>query len=394
MEAVSPTKKPEDRAMGLLKKGRVIESPISKKGYEVLATLGEGGFGQAYRAVEIVGKKKGVEVCLKVTKDQLGWHRESYFGELLKKNRRVIQLYESFPLVGTVKGQREILYYTVFEIAQHGSLSGYLKKNPKPWPAERAKREILALLKTLNELHGGSATHRDLTPANILVCTNGVLKLADFGIASHALGNKPVAADAFNPYFVTRGFENFGHRYWLMADDVYQMGQLFAMMLLGTSSPVLTKELSKVKCDEALKAVIKKAIGPRAKRFNDAFEMIEALEGRAEGPAGGVRSLRDKVIVFTGPLSMKRMDAEVMVLQAGGSVARQVTKETDVVVQGGRHHNYKAGHKGRKLLNIEKLNKQGANIRIIGEAEFRRLAQKPATVQKGTASRSTARRAV
>ena len=358
--------------MELLRKGRIVESPRTGQRYQILATLGEGGFGQTFQAVALVRKRFGREVCLKATLDQVSWHRESYFGELLKKNRRVIQLLDSFPIQRRIRGRRQILYCTVFELAEHGSLSSFLAKNDRPWPIEKARRQILRLLKTLNELHGGSATHRDLTPSNILVCAHGVLKLADFGIARHALGSRPVAADAFNPDFVTRGFARFAHRYWLMADDVYQMGQLFAMLLLAKADPVRLKDLSKLDCDAGTKGIIRKAIGPRSKRYSDAFEMIEALEG-TKGLAGGVRSLRNKLVVFTGPLSIRRVDAEIMVLQAGGTVERNVTKKTDVVVQGGRSPNYKARHKGAKLLAIEKLNKRGANIRIIGEAEFRRL---------------------
>jgi serine/threonine protein kinase len=363
----------------LLKLGRIIESPNTGRRYELVSRLGEGGFAQAYRALQYNPDQEQAvgEVCLKATTDPLAWHRESYFGELLRGNRRVIQLYESFPVPSEAQQAKGLLYLTVFELAEYGALEGYLRGLQKPFGAERAKREILALLRTLHELHGGGAIHRDLTPSNVLVCTNGVLKLADFGIASHALASKQVSADAFNPYFVTKGFSEFSHRFWRPSDDVYQMGQIFAMLLLGDASrPVRLKQVTKLDCDEETRAVIRTCIGPRAKRFNDAYGMLEALEGKAEGPAGGVTSLRGKVVVFTGPLSMPRADAEVMVLQVGGEVGRQITQKTSVVVQGGRSPHYKARHKGHKLLAVEKLNKAGADIRIIGEKEFQELVKR------------------
>lgn len=368
--------------MGLLRKGRILQSPITRKRYQIVDSLGEGGFGEAYRAMELSPRQKPVaEVCLKVTRDQLAWHRESYFGELLRGNRRVIQLFDSFPLPTTAGGAKGIHYVTVFELAQYGSLDNYLKQTQKPWTPERARREICALLKTLHELHGGSATHRDITPQNILVCAGGVLKLADFGIASHALAGKPVAADAFNPDFVTRGFAAFTHRHWLTVDDVFQMGQLFAFLLSGdASAPVTLKQVSRLNCDEELKAIIKKSIGPRAQRYADAYEMLQALKGQ-EVHTGGVRSLRGKTVVFTGPLTIKRLDAEIMVLQAGGTVARQISKRTDVVVQGGRSPHYNKGYKGQKLKELERLNKNGANIRLIGEAEFRRLVRRTSSAR-------------
>jgi hypothetical protein len=363
--------------MGLLRKGRVLESPVTGKKYEIVSTLGEGGFGQAYRASEYAGKKVIQEVCLKITKDQQTWHRESYFGDLLRGNRRVIQLAENFPLATTMEGKKGMHYCTVFELAPHGSLEGYMKEFGEPFDEDRAKREVSALLRTLQELHGASAIHRDLTPANVLVCKGGTLKLADFGIAGHALAGKPVAGDAFNPYFVTRGFADFGHRHWRTSDDVYQMGQILAMLLLGDAArPVTLKQVHKFDCSDKLKDVVRRCIGPRAKRYESAYEMLEAIAGKEAGPAGGVTSLRDKNVVFTGPLSISRSDAEILVLQSGGVVGRSITKDTDVVVQGGRSQNYKAGHKGGKLLSVEKLNKTGADIRIIGEAEFRVLARR------------------
>jgi eukaryotic-like serine/threonine-protein kinase len=377
--------------MGLLRKGRVLESPVTGKKYEIISTLGEGGFGQAYRASEFTGKSRRrvvQEVCLKITKDQQTWHRESYFGDLLRGNRRVIQLFENFPLAATLEGKKIMHYCTIFELAPFGSLESYMKELGAPFDEDRAKREVGALLKTLQELHGASAIHRDLTPANVLVCKGGSLKLADFGIAGHSLAGKPVAGDAFNPYFVTKGFTDFGHRHWRTSDDVYQMGQLLAMLLLGDAArPVLLGQVRRFTCSERLKVIIRTCIGPRAKRYESAFEMLEAIEGKEVGPAGGVTSLRDKTVVFTGPLSISRADAEIFVLQAGGRVGREITKDTDVVVQGGRSQQYKAGHKGVKLLNVERLNKAGADIRIIGEAEFKGLSRssfKPKTKKQGT----------
>jgi NAD-dependent DNA ligase len=77
--------------------------------------------------------------------------------------------------------------------------------------------------------------------------------------------------------------------------------------------------------------------------------------------------------VFTGPLSLRRFDAKVLVRQAGGSISKDVTKQVDVLVQGGRSPRYLNGHKGVKLSKAEKLVRQGHMISIINELEFMRL---------------------
>jgi NAD-dependent DNA ligase len=77
-----------------------------------------------------------------------------------------------------------------------------------------------------------------------------------------------------------------------------------------------------------------------------------------------------KTVVFTGPLPRPRCDAEVLVRQAGGSVADVVSKRVDVLVQGGRSPHYGNGNKGERLCKAEKLIRQGHPISVLNEREF------------------------
>ena len=359
-----------------LEPNQTVTSPVSGVAYKIGRKLGEGGFGLAYQAWQLNRRKKPVEeVCLKTTPDQASWHRESYFGELLSRSKRVIQTLDSFPLVPARRGQR-LLFALVLELADKGTVADYLESNGnKPWPEKRAVREIVALLKVLDQLHGGSATHRDLTPMNVFVCGNGTLKLGDFGIARHQLAGAPQTVDAFNPAFVTQGFLNDEHRYWNAVDDVYQMGQLLAMLLRGDPDTIVEpRMLRELACSDELRRVLQRALGPRKDRYADAFELSQALQGDEPAPSR-LKNLSGKTVVFTGPLGLNRVDAQALVLQAGGQVAKSVTKQTDVLVQGGRSPNYKGGHKGAKLSAAQQLIKQGRKVHVIGEAEFRRLVR-------------------
>jgi serine/threonine protein kinase len=361
-----------------LRLNRVIQSPVTGLRYKLGPPLGEGGFGRAYRAVELSRLNHPVrDVCLKATTDQASWHREAYFGELFQQSRRVIRLYDSFPLVlKQGAGPSTILYCLVLELADGGTIADYLEKTRTPWTEARARREIIALLKLLDQLHGGGATHRDITPMNIFVTASGTLKLGDFGIARHEVAGHRPAAEEFNPAFVTRGHLAEVHRHWLAVDDVFQMGQLLAMLLRGNAEhKVSIANVNQLPCDERLRAIIKRAIGPRSRRYSDAFEMLEALEGSDEPLPGKIASLAGKTVAFTGPLSIKRFDAEVMVLQAGGEVSQKVNRKVDVLVQGGRTRKYKSGRKGLKLLDAQRLIEQGHALMIIGDKEFRRLAR-------------------
>ena len=364
--------------MQALKNNQVVLSPVSGIKYKIGEVLGAGGFGRAYRAWELGRRNQPVdEVCLKTTLDQSSWHRESYFGELLRRSSRAIQTLDSFPIATKpTRGRGGFMYCLVLELADGGTVADYLAKTGKPWSSARARREIAALLRVLDELHGASATHRDITPMNIFVCGKGTLKLGDFGIARHELAGKPMTVDAFNPAFVTQGFIDDRHRHWLAVDDVYQMGQLLAMLLRGDAETIVdARMVSRIDCDDELGAIIKRAIGPRRRRYVDAYEMLQALEGNAQVPATKLRSLQGKSIVFTGVLTLKRFDAELLAIQAGATVTKDVTRSTDVVVQGGRSPRYKSGHKGNKLQQAQALMAKGQKIHVIGEAEFRRLTR-------------------
>ena len=356
--------------MGLLKANRVLVSPATGVRYEIIAPLGEpGGFGEAYSA--LAHRRRGLPelVCVKASLDAGGWHREAYFGELLRGQNRVIQVLDSFPTEATVGGKKKPLYILVSELAENGTVASWLDGRGKGLTDKQAKAQVVALLKVLTLLHGASATHRDLTPANVLVCGNGTLKLADFGIARHTLLNKKPEVTAANWAFVPTGFAA------APGDDVYMMGQLLAMLLAGDAScrfePI---EVVGLTDDPELASVMARAVGPKKERFADAWEMLQALEGRRESSfVGGVRTLSNKRVVFTGPMKLHRADAETLVLQAGGSVALKMSKSVDVIVVGGRSPLYRKGHKGSKLAQVDALNKSGANIRKIGEADFLRL---------------------
>ena len=359
-----------------LKADRLVTSPVTGTRYRIANLLGEGGFGRAYRAYQLNRRSKAVEeVCLKTTTNQASWHRESYFGELFRHSRRVIQLYDSFPLISGPPGRSTIMYCLVLELAEGGTIDDYLQRTGKPWDPARARREIIALLKLLDQLHVGGATHRDITPSNIFVCGRGILKLGDFGIARHQVAGKLITIDAFNPAFVSRGFLEHTHRQWRATDDVFQMGQLLAMLIHGDASePITANMVKRFHCGTELEEIIKKAIGPRSKRYVDAYEMLEALEGKSEISESPVRTLRGKTVVFSGPLSIKHFDAQIMVLQAGGSVVPTASRRVDILVQGGRG-SPRNGRKGKKLRQAQKLIEQGAPIHIISEKQFRQLAR-------------------
>ncbi len=354
-----------------LKPGTVVQSPATGNRFLVANRLGEGGYGCTYRVQRLDSWDRRIKnYCLKTTTDPESWHREAYFGELLNRCERAIRMYDSFPLFPPTR-RYGVLYCLVFEYAEHGTIRDHLASTQQGWSPVRARREIVALLKLLDQLHGAGALHRDITPMNVFVCKNRKLKLGDFGLARHVLAGKMLMASAFTPFFVSKRMAEGERRYWLPSDDVFQMGQLLAMLLRGDADSLISvKDASKLPCEGDLHGIVAKAICARRHRFATALDMLRALQGYDYPDQEPLASLEGKTVVFSGALSIRRFDAEVLVRQAGASISDQVTSRVNVIVQGRRSHDYVMRHKGSKLLAAEKLIRQGVPISIISEPEF------------------------
>ncbi len=180
-----------------------------------------------------------------------------------------------------------------------------------------------------------------------------------------------LTASAFTPFFVSKRMAEGERRHWLPSDDVFQMGQLLAMLLRGEAETVIdAKDAYKLPCQGDLHGIVAKAIGARRNRFATALDMLRALQGHDYSEAVPLESLEGKTVAFTGLLSIRRFDAEILVRQAGTSISDHVTPRVNVIIQGRRSHDYVTRHKGSKLRAAEKLIRQGIPISIISEPEF------------------------
>ena len=65
---------------------------------------------------------------------------------------------------------------------------------------------------------------------------------------------------------------------WQARDDVYQVGQLLAMLVKGDArARIRTSDVRALPCSDHLKEIVYRCIGERRKRYESADELIEAL---------------------------------------------------------------------------------------------------------------------
>ena len=372
--AQSPHPKPHtDGVFAAPYSAPTVYSFESGRSYRLDRLIGKGGFGEVYLATPIPADSYPSQVCVKITDRLSAWLREAYFAELLGREPRALRVLDRFAVV---EGPR-MRYCLTMEYAEHGDLGAWLKR--KGAQSERfVRREIAAILRTLDALHRGQALHRDLTPFNVFVCEDEQLKLGDFGIATHQLSRRGVTADAFNAMNAPTEIAWGKVRRWQQRDDIYQIGQIACMLLRGdVTSPMRSRDVRRLPCSDHLKEVIHRCLGARGKRYEAAGELIAALRQKSAPPQlGRLTSLAGKRLAITGFLSRPRSEAVAAAKRAGAIFQSKPGQLTDVLVRGRPNKLQIAGTAGgTKLMEIRRLAAQGHPVTVIGDRQFWRLVE-------------------
>jgi serine/threonine protein kinase len=353
--------------------GQFVASTETGQRYEVIDLLGEGGFGQVYLA-KVRGSRRNLpaNVCLKVSVSLEGWLRETYFARLYGSDARVLQIYDAFPVCTT----RAVMYCLVLEYASEGDLSQFLAKIDRGIPEGQARREIIAILRLLDHIHAGRALHRDLTPFNVFVFSGPHLKIGDFGIARHYGDGRGVVGRTRNPFGAPTSMIQGRVRNWQAKDDLYQVGQLLAMLIKGSAErKISTRDVTGLPCSDDLKAVIHRCLSERRKRYESAADLLKALRSPSiKLPARRLKSLKGVHVTFTGILSRPRHEAARLARSAGATVHKKPSLLTSTVVCGRVNRLQVAGPVGGlKLLEVKRLYAEGHDIGTLTESMFWKL---------------------
>ena len=190
--------------------------------YEVLDSLGTGGFASVYLARDQWINKL---VALKIP------HYQNYDLEHLLKEPRLLARLNHPNIVGILSAEKEgALFFIVMEYVEGESMEELLERE-KILPYKLACNYILQICEALECAHSQQVLHRDVRPANILVSKNGVLKVGDFGVAA-LLEKLPYAKTVIGtpPYMAPEHFKGKA----VYPSDVYSVGIILYEMLTGT----------------------------------------------------------------------------------------------------------------------------------------------------------------
>lgn len=144
--------------------------------YEIVTQCGSGTYGSVYRAIHKVSRK--VVALKKVIKFPVedGFPVECKYLEQLVTSKNIINLLEFFY---TNDGQL-VLVFEYMETDLWKLISG---PNANV-PLLQTKCIMKQLFEGLCQCHDAGIMHRDVKPSNLLINSNGILKLADFGLTT------------------------------------------------------------------------------------------------------------------------------------------------------------------------------------------------------------------
>jgi len=299
--------------------------------YTVKGTLGRGGMGVVYRALD---ERLGRTVALKLiaglgdaTSVERFWREARAAASVSHPN--VCQIYE---IEETAAG-----ICLAMELLDGEPLDARLDRGPVP-PAE-ATRIALEMLAALAALHARGIVHRDIKPSNVFVTPHGA-KVLDFGLArstqSAPLVTGAISAPQITQTGVLMGTPRYMAPEQVVGDpvdprtDLYATGAVLFEMLAGRppfvantaiaqlfatlneKPPALQGPAAVVAIDRVIRRALEK--DPIA-RFSDALEMARELAGinvdNVSGTAVPVRALTRLVVP---PLRMLRPDPDASFL--------------------------------------------------------------------------------
>ncbi|XP_074642401.1 serine/threonine-protein kinase NLK-like isoform X2 [Tubulanus polymorphus] len=104
--------------------------------------------------------------------------------------------------------------------------------SPQPLTADHVKVFLYQILRGLKYLHSARVIHRDIKPGNLLVNSNCVLKICDFGLARI---EEPDASVCMTQEVVTQYYRApeilMGAKHYTSAIDIWSVGCIFAELL-------------------------------------------------------------------------------------------------------------------------------------------------------------------
>ena len=221
--------------------------------YIIQSTLGQGGFGITYKALDrMTGKNVAIKeyfpdsmatrtpgqtVVMTFSgerRDNFEYGKQCFLQEAETLAKfigidNIVRIYSYFEEFGTA--------YFVMDYIEGTSLDEFIKQHGGKLSFDESVNILIPVMDALSVVHEKGIVHRDVSPDNIYITTDGSVKLIDFGAARQSLGDKSQSLDVilkhgFAPkeQYTRRGKQG-------PYTDIYALGATFYYTLTGKKPP-------------------------------------------------------------------------------------------------------------------------------------------------------------
>ena len=259
--------------------------------YEIKKSLGEGGMANVYLANDILLNR---EVAIKMLRGELSnedkfikrFQREALaLSSSSISHPNIVQMYDL--------GEENNNHYIVMEYVKGNTLKHLLNKRGHLTLTE-AVDIMLQLTEGISHAHKSYIIHRDLKPQNIMIEDNGLVKIADFGIAIALNAAQLTQTNSVMGSVHYLPPEQAGGHKATIKSDIYSLGIMFYELLTGVlpfrgenaveialkhmKTPIESVKKYNENIPQSVENIILKATAKNPKnRYNDVNEMHQDL---------------------------------------------------------------------------------------------------------------------
>ena len=282
--------------------------------YIVGRVLGQGGFGITYLALDTqlnakvaikefmpgeIATRQGTTVSVMMdTKSE----EFAYGAERFQEEARTLAKFIGNPNIAGVSSyfDENDTSYFVMDYIEGISFKTYIANHGGKISVEETLNVMIPVLRALTAVHAEGFIHRDVTPDNIYITKDGMVKLLDFGSARYSIGDKSKSLDVIlkvgyapKEQYIRRSRQG-------PFTDVYSCAACFYAAITGFLPPESLERLDEdtlvpisqcgIEIPEYLdKAILKGLAVQPEDRFQSAAEFLDAIESQqvVEVPASG-----------------------------------------------------------------------------------------------------------
>ena len=276
--------------------------------YEIEELIGSGGMARVYKAH---CNQLNRTVAIKVLRDELKDDTE-FVGKFKTEALAAASL--THPNIVSVfdSGVDNGVYYFVMEYVDGYTLKQYIaRKGALDW--KEASDITLGICAAIEQAHKNNIVHRDIKPHNIMINSDGVVKVTDFGIAR-----------AVSSSTIVRGGNIIGSVHYFSPEqakgeattfksDIYSIGVVFYEMLTGRvpfdaadpfsvakmhveKTPIEPKRMNN-NIPSSINNVVMRALSKRPEeRFSNVTEMIEAIKRAVSAAEAETEDMPEEIV--------------------------------------------------------------------------------------------------